>query len=93
MKAAVGITIAHVTMLGDTVKGGTAMVCSVTCRAYNPDMTRVSYQVIDDEGKPISEEHFITDDATDEDTCQAAIEDAKATLKNRGWFRVSAYLG
>ena len=92
MKAAVEFTIAHVMMLGDTFNGGSSLICSVTCRAYK-DTNRVSYQIIDDEGEPISEEYFITDDTTSEDTCKAAIEDAKATLKDCGWFRVSAYIG
>lgn len=92
MKAAVEFTIAHLMMLGDTFEGGASMICSVTCRAYkNP--TRVSYQIIDDEGKPISGEHFITDDATSDDTYQAAIEEAKMTLKNSGWLRIGAYMG
>ena len=81
MKAAVEFTIAHVMMLGDTFNGGSSLVCSVICRAYK-DTNRVSYQIIDDEGEPISEEHFITDDVTSEDTCQAAIDDAKADLRS-----------
>lgn len=90
MKAAVEATFDHVLMLGEAFGDEAEMICSVVCRAYkNP--TRVSYQIIDDEGKPISGEHFITDNAGS--AVEAAAEEAKATLKKGEWLSVDSYMG